>query len=151
MDIEERRARFRLATYRYRERYPERVKEARKRRYRKEALTARARKSDPKRWGTTVLPNLRARAKRAGLECTVTGADLLVPDVCPVLGTKLTFGTLHNARAMPTNPSVDRIDCSRGYVPDNVRVISLRANMLKSNATVDELERVVAYMKGECP
>lgn len=35
-----------------------------------------------------------------------------------------------------------------GYVKGNVRVISYRANALKRDASVQELEAVVLYMKG---
>jgi hypothetical protein len=42
---------------------------------------------------------------------------------------------------------VDRLDNDKGYTPDNIRVISMRANDIKSNATLDELEAVVAYVK----
>lgn len=48
------------------------------------------------------------------------------------------------------SPTVDRFDNDRGYVPGNVFVISWRANNLKRNATIEELIRVVAYMRGEC-
>lgn len=83
------------------------------------------------------------------MECTITATDLIVPDVCPVLGTPFDFSSAQSARAKPRNPSVDRHDNDLGYVPGNVRVISLRANMLKSDATIAEMERVLAYMKGD--
>jgi len=44
-------------------------------------------------------------------------------------------------------PSVDRIDPTKGYIKGNVEVISWRANHLKNNATVEELEAIVNYMK----
>lgn len=46
-------------------------------------------------------------------------------------------------------PSIDRFDNSRGYTPDNIRVISLRANIIKSDATADEVEAVLNYMRGD--
>lgn len=45
------------------------------------------------------------------------------------------------------SPSLDRIDSSKGYVKGNVRVISARANMLKNNATVEELTLVLKDLK----
>jgi hypothetical protein len=45
--------------------------------------------------------------------------------------------------------SLDRIDSDKGYVKGNVQVISYRANMLKSNASIEELEKVLNWMKGE--
>jgi hypothetical protein len=47
----------------------------------------------------------------------------------------------------PDAPTIDRIDNNRGYEPGNIAVISLRANVLKSNGTVPEFEKVVEYMK----
>ena len=44
---------------------------------------------------------------------------------------------------------IDRIDSSKGYVKGNVRVISKRANTLKNNATIEELELVLKDLKGE--
>jgi len=45
-------------------------------------------------------------------------------------------------------PSVDRFDNTKGYTRDNIRVISLRANLLKKDATVDEVRKLLVYMEG---
>jgi hypothetical protein len=37
---------------------------------------------------------------------------------------------------------------SLGYVPGNIRVISMRANRIKTDATADELRAVLRYMEG---
>jgi hypothetical protein len=76
----------------------------------------------------------RHRAKVKGVPCTIVREDILIPDVCPLLGIKLQ----HNSKGY-ASPSLDRIDPSKGYVPGNVWVISDRANTIKSNATPDEL------------
>lgn len=59
-------------------------------------------------------------------------SDIQIPELCPVFKTPM------------VSPSLDRIDSSKGYVKGNVRVISKRANQLKSNATVEEMEMVLA-------
>ena len=46
------------------------------------------------------------------------------------------------------SPSLDRIRLELGYVKGNVRVISGRANLLKNDATIEELEAVLGDMKG---
>jgi hypothetical protein len=79
------------------------------------------------------------RAKKFGREFDIELSDITIPNICPVLNIPLTVGTgkLHAA-----SPALDRIDSSKGYVKGNVRVISHRANTLKSNATLEELRRV---------
>ncbi len=51
----------------------------------------------------------------------------------------------HNKRK--TWVSLDRIYPDKGYVKDNLCFICHRCNWLKSNATVEELENVIGYMK----
>lgn len=79
------------------------------------------------------------------MEFTITEQDLELPERCPVLGIPLTIG--EGGKANPNSASVDRIDNAKGYIPGNVEVISLRANQLKRDATIEELEAVLAYMK----
>ena len=74
------------------------------------------------------------RAKVKGLEFSITEKDIHIPKLCPV------FGTLMDV------PSLDRINSSKGYTPDNIKVISNRANMLKNNATIEELKAVLDYV-----
>lgn len=93
-----------------------------------------------------MLARLRQRAKARGLEMSLTREDLEVPERCPVLGVALDWDDKWRV------PSVDRLDNARGYVRGNVRVISRRANALKSDATVAEIESVLNYMRREnCP
>lgn len=93
-----------------------------------------------------MLAHARARAKKKGLECTITVQDIDIPLVCPVLGIVLEPG-VGAGRHRDCSPSLDRIDLAKGYVSGNVRVISYRANFLKNNATIEEMESVLKYMK----
>jgi hypothetical protein len=74
-----------------------------------------------------------------------------LPLTCPVLGCALIYdfaehpGTTRQAH--PCAASLDRLDSSRGYVRGNVAVISWRANVLKGDATLEELEQLVAWMR----
>jgi len=91
-----------------------------------------------------IVTGARQSAKLRGLECTITKADIRIPEFCPVLGIRL------NPRApnrSPDLPSLDRFDPSRGYVPGNVWVISWKANRLKHSASLPDLEALVAAMK----
>jgi hypothetical protein len=68
----------------------------------------------------------------------------VIPDFCPVLGLPL-YRNSGGAAQGPNSPSIDRINPALGYVRGNVKVISSKANAIKSNATPEELLRVAAY------
>ena len=89
----------------------------------------------------------RVRARKAGMEATIRTADLEWPTHCPVLGIELDYSTPRGQRNWrnPALPSLDRWDNTKGYVPGNVFVISLRANQLKGNATAEELLAIAKY------
>ena len=70
--------------------------------------------------------------------------DVVIPDVCPCLGTPIVPG---EEGGIENSPSVDRIDPSKGYVKDNVWVISYRANRIKNDSTFEELEKVFNAVK----
>jgi hypothetical protein len=88
------------------------------------------------------------RAVKQGVSMTLCVKNLAIPEFCPVLGIKMEFGIGKGTRS-PSSPSLDRLDPRGGYTPENVRVISWKANRLKSDATLAELEAIVAYMKRE--
>lgn len=96
---------------------------------------------------TRMLKASKNRAVSKGLEHTLTLEDLLTlypsDNQCPILGLTLSWG-------MPksTSPSLDRIDSSKGYTVDNCQIISNRANVIKHDATIEELELLVNYLKG---
>lgn len=83
-----------------------------------------------------MLNNSKQRAKEAGFEHSLLLEDIVIPDICPVLGIKLETG---NRKSHYNAPSIDRIDNSKGYTKDNIMVISTRANLIKKDATLDEL------------
>lgn len=101
-------------------------------------------------WPKYILPTIRHRAKTKGIDFDIDLSDIQVPKFCPVLGIELQSALTksHLKDRYLTSPSVDRFDNDKGYVKGNVRVISRRANLLKSNATIEELEAVLLYMKG---
>ena len=84
-----------------------------------------------------LLENAKRRAKKKNLEFSITLDDFEIPKLCPLLGSQLQLGGdgLFNMNS----PSLDRIDNSRGYVKGNVAVISLKANKIKSDLSIDEL------------
>lgn len=84
-----------------------------------------------------MLSAAKARAKDLGLQFNIDISDIIVPDACPVLGIKLSIeGVKQNS------PSLDRIFPELGYTKGNVRVISWRANWIKNNSTIEEIEKL---------
>jgi hypothetical protein len=92
-----------------------------------------------------MLKGAQSRAKKQGIPFDLTLSDLVVPVACPVLG--IVLSKRHGKGSCPASPSLDRVIPDHGYVRGNVHIISMRANRLKSNATIDDLEAVLAYMK----
>ena len=83
--------------------------------------------------------NAKHRAKKRGLPFTIVMDDLIIPELCPLLEIPLISSS---DKRSPNNPSLDRInpDPVIGYVPGNIQVISSRANWLKADATLEELQ-----------
>ena len=88
-----------------------------------------------------LLTKAKNRAKKKGLEFNIDISDVIIPKTCPVLGIKILEDI--QGRYTDNSPSIDRIDNDGGYTKGNVRIISHRANSLKSNATVSELKKIL--------
>lgn len=86
----------------------------------------------------------RNRAKLQNLPCTITKDDIVIPQFCPVLGIPLV-----RARGRPddNSPSLDKIVPELGYVTGNIKVISMKANRLKSDGTEAEHLAIAEYMR----
>ena len=108
------------------------ARHARQRRERKAAPDAKA-------WvAKRMLADARRRARQNGLEFSISLSDVEWGDICPIFGCELTYVAIGERCAV--SASLDRIDPARGYTPDNVWVISWRANRIKADATLGELE-----------
>lgn len=88
----------------------------------------------------------RQRAEKKNLEHTLTLEELKrlypIDNKCPILGIELSWGFPKD-----TSPSLDRIDSNKGYTYDNCQIISNKANRIKSDSTLEELEAIVQYLK----
>jgi hypothetical protein len=140
-------------------------RKARARKLRNAKENARHRSVMFKRWQqrertlwplATMIRRVRNRAKRYGVRFTIKASDLLVngriPKRCPVLGLKLNYRgrrgngySRHKHFLHPNYASVDRIRPTRGYVPGNVLIVSVRANIIKRDATPVELRRIADF------
>jgi hypothetical protein len=97
-----------------------------------------------------LLEGARVRAKRYNIVCDLTLEDLidLYPkdNLCPVLNIPLFWGSSGKGNRN-NSPSLDRIDPKGNYSKDNICIISWRANLLKSDASLEEIEALYMYMK----
>lgn len=91
--------------------------------------------------GRYILSRLRRRTQELGVPFDLEATDIVVPYVCPVLGIPI---VVDGNGQRDNSPSVDRKIPGLGYVKGNVRVISMRANRIKNDATVEELALVLA-------
>lgn len=89
------------------------------------------------RWEEYLWKQAKRRAKYAGLEFDIEISDINIPEYCPYLGIKLT--KILGSGVVWTNPSIDRIDNSMGYIKGNVQIVSRRANSVKQDLSIDEL------------
>jgi hypothetical protein len=94
--------------------------------------------------------NIRRRAKKLGVPIDIDGAYLFSiyprPPICPILGIELEMG-VDDKGTNKTSPSLDRIFPKKGYVKGNVVFISGYANMIKQDATSEEIMKVAKWLK----
>ena len=93
------------------------------------------------------------RAKHKGIGFKLSIDDIVIPEKCPVLGVRLKSGAGNGTQSvakLEASPTLDRVDDSKGYTPDNICVISLRANNLKRDASLYELRCLAYSMSKPC-
>ena len=93
------------------------------------------------------LNQAKRRAKEKGVEFNLTREDIKIPSHCPVLNIPLQRSVDNQGKKSDNSPSIDRIDNTKGYTKDNIRIISWKANRLKNDATLEELKLIVEYME----
>lgn len=90
-----------------------------------------------------LLKDVKYRCKRDGLLCELKLKDIIIPDFCPVFGTKI-------QESGPYGPSVDRVNNDiRDYLLSNSVVICNRANRIKADGTAMEHLLIALYMMRE--
>ena len=90
---------------------------------------------------------LKASAKKRNIPFNLTLTDinnLGWPISCPIMNIPLKF---NKGKPLDSSYSIDRIDSTKGYEPDNIIIISYKANRLKSNATKEELDKINEFYK----
>ncbi len=96
---------------------------------------------------TIMVKNALYRSKKKGLEHNITADDIIIPEKCPALG--IVLERKEQSKSIAFSPSLDRLDPAKGYIKDNINIISMRANTLKSDATFEEFEAIYKWWKSE--
>jgi hypothetical protein len=87
------------------------------------------------------------RAKIKNIPFNLELSDLPpIPEKCPVLDIPILINKGPSANN-GNGPSLDRIEPNLGYVRGNIRIISHRANTLKSNGTLEEFRKIVSDLE----
>lgn len=84
---------------------------------------------------------VKQRSKRRGILFELKIEDIVLPEECPVFHTPFIYGD------PDWTYSIDRINPNKGYSPDNIQILSNKANRLKNNASIEDLETVLDFMK----
>jgi hypothetical protein len=118
--------------------------EKRKRRLETKPLQSRA---QIMRWGIL---------ERSRVQNTPVDADILTTPYimewirrtpnCPCCGRVIDYG-YKEGKPTDKSPSIDQIKPGKGYVVSNVALICWRCNNLKRDATADELDTIVRWMR----
>lgn len=90
------------------------------------------------------------RAKKSGLEFSISIDDIVIPETCPIMGIYINMNS-GRPGAYKNSPSLDRKDNSKGYTKDNVWVISQLANAMKGAASVEELQKFADWVNRDFP
>jgi len=98
----------------------------------------RQKKHNPKRYSAGQMCASAAKRSRAlGLAYDIKTEYVLsiCPDTCPILGYDIKYGGGEKSKK---SASLDRIDPELGYVMGNVQVVSLLANLMKSESSKED-------------
>lgn len=111
----------------------------------------RLKSEDPiKLWAKDALANAKQRARKGNFIFSLSMSDLIerVVPTCPLLGLPLVY----SGDDLRSNAAtLDKKYPDRGYTPDNIGIISHRANRLKSDSSIEELQtllnNLIRYME----
>ena len=90
-----------------------------------------------------MLAGAKSRAKDKGLMFNLHYDDVQIPNLCPILKIPL----IPSQGMSDGSPSLDRMVPYLGYTKGNVKVISMLANRVKTNATSAQIAAVLEYVR----
>lgn len=90
-------------------------------------------------WADRLYFGAKQRAKERGLPFDIEKSDVVIPERCPIFDVPFERKTEYAA-------TLDRFDPTLGYVKGNVWVISRKANVMKNDATKEQLMRFAQWV-----
>ena len=90
-----------------------------------------------------MLQHARNRAELYNRDFDITVDDIYIPKTCPVLGMKL----VHGWEDDENSPTLERIDNNKGYLKENIMVVSALSNRIKNSATPKQILTVGWFYK----
>jgi hypothetical protein len=99
------------------------------------------RKKKPKK---LLLSHAKKRAKIKKMNFSLKEEDFEIPELCPILKIPLFHGVEHQ---IDNSPTLDRINNDKGYIKENIIVISNKANRMKNNGSFKEIEMLYLWCK----
>jgi len=126
--------------------------ERRKRLYRQQAKKTEFRINHAKqtsRWRKeniekNIYSRAKNRAKYKKIDFDLSIEDIIIPEMCPILGIQLEIA---DGIASDNSPSLDRMDNSKGYTKENIIICSYRANRIKNDSTFFDIEKLYEWYK----
>lgn len=112
----------------------------------KKAIYQRAHRWDHNHWEDRLWRGAKGSAKARGLIFEIDKEDIIIPEICPILSVPLITGAHPDYYPKHNNTaSLDRVDSTKGYIKENIWVISWLANKMKQDATHEQL---LAFCRG---
>ena len=92
-----------------------------------------------------MVQSARKRSVRFNVPFDMCRDDFEIPSTCPALGILMPN---NNKIIQYNSPTIDRIIPELGYIKGNIVVISMKANLIKTNATYKEIRSVSDWLEG---
>jgi len=87
----------------------------------------------------------RAKIKNINFDISFKDVFNIIPDICPYL--KVPFTYFSDTKKIDYSMSLDRIDNKKGYIIGNIQIISFRANCIKNESNLFELEKLIKWIE----
>lgn len=90
-----------------------------------------------------IIRHVKSRCKILNIPFNLTVDDIVMPEFCEITGNKLDYKNFKNSNFA----TLDRLIPEKGYVKGNVKIISKKMNILKSNGSIKDFQSIIDYIK----